>query len=181
MLLLLTGKREMEVLRMRWDDIDWETPKWRVPAEHSKNRIESIVPLSEFTLAILLMLYEGCEDNTYVFQSPITGKHYARNWLERRIKIIRKLTGILNIRIHDLRRTASTYWGMLQILPHIKDHLLHHVPKKLRATYDLWQYFDEKKEALIAWDHYLHDHVGAGYYNQPDDDEPPENMIFEAA
>jgi len=48
---LLTAQRGIEVLSMRWSDIDGEW--WTIPAEVSKNALPHRVPLSPQALAVL--------------------------------------------------------------------------------------------------------------------------------
>jgi integrase len=50
---ILTASRSDEVLGARWEEIDWATSTWSIPAERMKARQEHRIPLSEPALAIL--------------------------------------------------------------------------------------------------------------------------------
>jgi integrase len=53
LLLLLTGLRRTEAIRLRWSNIDFEEQTLTIPAEVSKNHREHRLPLSDFLLSML--------------------------------------------------------------------------------------------------------------------------------
>jgi integrase len=53
--------------------------------------------------------------------------------------------------IHDLRRTARTHLGKLNVAPHIAEKCLNHKTKGVGGTYDRHDYFDERRDALAKW------------------------------
>jgi integrase len=72
-------------------------------------------------------------------------------------------SGLLDARIHDLRRSFGTYCGKLKIQPHVIDALLNHAPVTItRKHYNLWDYSDEKRDALVRWERYLIDDLISG-------------------
>lgn len=155
-LIALTLQREMEVLRMRWRDIDWNDTIWTVPADHAKNQLEHVVPLGPFAIRCLRTLRRlaGKED-AYVFQSAITGEHVRRVFLEKRIIKIRQAAKLVNVTIHDLRRSGTTYLGKLKVPQPIKKKILNHAKRKkgdVTDIYDRFEYLDEKRDALEKWE-----------------------------
>ena len=50
---ILTAARSQEVRLATWSEIDLEKGLWTVPADHMKMRIEHVVPLSPYALAVL--------------------------------------------------------------------------------------------------------------------------------
>ena len=50
---LLTGQRRENVSRMRWDEIDFDSAVWHIPATKTKNRRATAVPLTELAAALL--------------------------------------------------------------------------------------------------------------------------------
>jgi len=56
---------------------------------------------------------------------------------------------------HDLRRTGRTTLGRLGITPFAAERVLNHSKDVLQETYDLWDYFDEKRDALERLEKYL--------------------------
>jgi integrase len=176
--LLLTAQREMEVLRMRWEDIDWNDMLWTVPADHAKNELEHVVPLSPLAIDQLtaLAFFRSMErgepmmadaDRTkaargmtgYVFPSPVKeGEHVRRVFIEKRIKKVREASGIEDITIHDLRRTVTTYFGKVKVPQEIKKKILNHAKRKksdVTEIYDRFEYVQEKRDALLKWEKLL--------------------------
>lgn len=72
---LLTAQRGIEVLSMRWSDIDGEW--WTIPAEVSKNGLQHRVPLSPQVLVVLEQLRPLTRDSGWVFDSPKGGSSTA--------------------------------------------------------------------------------------------------------
>jgi integrase len=163
-ILALTGQREMELLRTRWSDIDFGGQTWTIPADHTKNQREHLVPLPPVALALFCELHRnGGERNVFVFQSPIKpGSHVRRVFIEKRIIKIRKAAGLDDVTVHDLRRSATTYWGKLRIDQLLKKRLLNHSRRGdvTSAVYDRFEYLDEKREALTQWETLLLEMVG---------------------
>jgi integrase len=52
---------------------------------------------------------------------------------------------------HDLRRTARTGFSRLKVPLDVKKKLLNHKLGGMDDVYDMWEYLDEKKEALERW------------------------------
>jgi len=54
-----------------------------------------------------------------------------------------------------LRRTGRTTLGRLKVAPFIGERVINHSKDVLEETYDLWDYFDEKRGALERLENYL--------------------------
>jgi integrase len=159
-LLALTAQREMEVLRMRWGDIDWDEKTWTIPADHAKNELEHVVPLTPLAFSLLLALYaEKDRDPVYVFGSPVRPReHVRRVFVEKRINKVRKAAAIYDMTPHDLRRTVTTYFGKLNVPQSIKKKILNHARQKradVTDIYDRYEYVSEKRDALLKWEELL--------------------------
>jgi integrase len=154
-LLILSAQREMEVVRMRWADIDFDEATWTVPAEHAKNAHEHVVPLPPLALSILNRLKSKAGKKAiHVFESTTKpGKHVRRVFVEKRIVKIRATAAIEHFTIHDLRRTETTYYGKLKVPQLIKKKLLNHTRRAdVTDIYDRFEYLDEKRDALTKWE-----------------------------
>jgi integrase len=178
-LLALTMQREMEVLRMRWQDIDWNDATWTIPADHAKNQLEHVVPLGEFAIGCLLNLEALAADgDVYVFQSDVLANdHVRRVFLEKRIIKIREAAKLINVTIHDLRRSGTTYLGRLKVPQLIKKKILNHTARKkgdVTDIYDRFEYLDEKREAMQKWETFLLNMAGVKW---DDDAEPTSNVV----
>lgn len=177
-ILFLTAQREMEVLRMRWQDIDWQDFLWTIPADHAKNEYEHVVPLTPAVLWELGTLRNQWAKETgagpeekppggYVFPSPILpGEHVRRVFIEKRIIKVREASGIKDVTVHDLRRTVTTYFGTLRVPQEIKKKILNHTKRKkadVTDIYDRFEYVQEKRGALLKWEKLLLRVVGAEF------------------
>jgi integrase len=189
-LLMLTAQREMEVLRMRWDEIDWKEFIWTIPEDRAKNELEHAVPLPPLAVWVLSELRNRARaarglpvmptdgeraSPTYgmtgfVFVSPVKPtKAVIRSFIEKRIIKLRKASQIADVTVHDLRRTAVTYFGKVGVEPWIKKKVINHAKrKKSDATeiYDRFEYIAEKRIALIKWEKLLLATVGEEFDTQ---------------
>ena len=69
---ILTGARSGEVFGVTFDEIDFKTPTWTVPANRMNMGLELSVSLSEQALALLKdQLAERGRKQDYVFESPL--------------------------------------------------------------------------------------------------------------
>ena len=147
-LLLVTAQRREEVATMRWQDIDFESGVWTLPAAMTKAGRKHEVPLSPLALEVLEALprFSGpCVFSTTSGEKPISGYSHAK----KRADEISKVTGW---RIHDLRRTAGTGMARLKVPKEIRGRVLNHAQKQdVTDTYDSYEYLPEKRHALQAW------------------------------
>ena len=64
---------------------------------------------------------------------------------------VRQLTGLENYRPNDNRRTARTHFEILGVRPEVGEALLNHQKGEIEGTYALYNYWNERKEALSLW------------------------------
>lgn len=144
---LLTAQRGVEVLSMRWADIDGDW--WTIPSEVSKNDLAHGVPLSKQARELLDELRPKTGLSTWVFESPrkpdthISAVQKAANRIARAADV--------DFVPHDLRRTAATFMTSMKISRLVVAKILNHVESGVTAIYDRHSYDDEKREALIRW------------------------------
>ena len=58
-------------------------------------------------------------------------------------------------RPHDLRRTGRITLGRLGVTPFIAERVINHSKDVLQEIYDLYDYFDERRDALERLENYL--------------------------
>ncbi|MHC9062734.1 tyrosine-type recombinase/integrase [Nitrospira sp. CMX1] len=120
LLLLLTGCRMGEALRMRWADVDSTSRLWR--KGKTKNGSSHVIPLPHQVMEALSCLPRQAE---WVFAGT-NGKHWSsasisKIWLHKRQR-----WNLGDVRIHDLRRTAASYLAISgENLPTIQNVLNH--------------------------------------------------------
>ncbi|MGM0984694.1 MAG: tyrosine-type recombinase/integrase [Pseudomonadota bacterium] len=103
-LLLLTGARRGEVLKARWEEINWAQRRWRIPLPKSGEARH--VPLSDEALQLLAKRRE-VTDSEWVFANPKTGEPFQtiyNSW-----DAARKRAGLPDLRLHDLRHSFASF------------------------------------------------------------------------
>ena len=68
------------------------------------------------------------------------------------------------MRVHDFRRTFASTLGRLKVEPHIIEACLNHSGGKITGiarVYNRYQYFDERRDALLCLDGHLADNAVA--------------------
>ena len=104
-LMTLTFVRTAELRMMEWDEINFETKLWRIPAEKMKMALAHIVPLSRQAIELIQALQPLTGNKQFVFYNHSTAKPLSNNALLSAIRTIgytRKMTG------HGFRGLAST-------------------------------------------------------------------------
>ena len=149
-LLILTGQRRGEVVRMAWPDIEDGT--WTLPREITKSDRLHVVPLSGLAVETIKEIpqIEGCD---LLFPSlrgtdrPLSGFSRAKRQLDT-------LSEVEGWRLHDLRRCAASGLARLQTPPHVIEAVLNHrsgTISGVAAVYNRYSYLEEKRQALEAW------------------------------
>jgi integrase len=156
--LLLTLQRREELALASWDEFDFKKKAWSIPDEHSKNGRGHVLPLSGRAVEELLELKKLSGESRYVLprpdgRGPIDPKYITRSVAKLQSRF-RKI-GIAHFTAHDLRRTGRTNLGRLGVSRHVAERVLNHTPERIEGTYDVYEYFDEKREALERWSGYL--------------------------
>jgi integrase len=146
---LLTGARRNEVGRMEWSEVDLDAALWRLPAERNKSARLFEIPLSVPVVETLRMLPRlGPLVFTLNGKQPMT----LHPWIER----ARRDAGLINARLHDLRRTLRTGLAELGVPFEVAERALNHATPGLEAVYNRHNYAVEKRNALALWaDHVL--------------------------
>ena len=120
-LYLLTGMRKTELLRAKWDDVDWERGRLTLP--DTKSGDEQSAALSAAALAVLQAI-PRLSDNPHVLPGAKAGHHLVN--VEKPWHRIRKAAGIEDVTLHDLRRTTGSWLSQGGVdLNTIKDALRH--------------------------------------------------------
>jgi integrase len=126
-----TGMRQMEILGLKWDDLDWQEKLLRVNRQLVRKRTDDpwsfaapktkygkrAIALGSKTVEILRGQYEyqqqerqfaqEWEEYGLIFSTRIGTPIYPRNLLDD-YKQVLKAAGLPNIRFHDLRHTAAS-------------------------------------------------------------------------
>ena len=168
-LVLLTGQRPGEVIGIRAEEVDIVKAVWRIPASRVKNKRDHIVPLTGEALLLLRQLVEWQQSGPLI-RTP-------RGYEATNVSLAKAFSGLrahglfpgAKATPHDLRRTAATLMGRLDIDQMTIARVLNHA-STTKATvtgsiYDRHTYEPQMRRALQALDaevrHILTDECGA--------------------
>ena len=71
--------------------------------------------------------------------------------LHQLIERVRRDAGLLDVRLHDLRRTLRTGLAELGVTFEVAERVLNHAMPGLQAVYNRHNYLAEKRRALTLW------------------------------
>ena len=151
-LILLTGQRPGECAGMRAEEVDLAAGVWTLPPARTKNKREHKVPLVGEALAIVTQLRTGrstgrllLSPRGHALSAPSVAKAFDR---------LRAGTFEALATPHDLRRTAATILGRLEIDRMTVAYVLNHASITKNtvtgSVYDKHDYLPQKARALKA-------------------------------
>ncbi len=144
-LLLLLGQRREEVAGLRWADLDAEATVWSKPAELVKAERPHLVPIPSQAREVI----QGLPRNgAYLFSTD--GVTHVKGYSKIK-KAIDESSEVKDWWLHDCRRTVATNMGRAGVSRFIIERVLNHADRSVTGVYDLWVYFDEKRDALQRW------------------------------
>jgi len=167
---LATGQRRGEVAGTSRDEIDDAEALWRLPGERTKNGKSNIIPLP----ALIKGLVEQAdrhrvkpvpakpnrkdrpahdpEPSIFLFPSRSVGEPIQPATLSRALNLHRETLGIGDARVHDLRRTFTTWNSEIGTSPEILSSLLNHTPQSITGrVYDRSENIEPKRAAMERW------------------------------
>lgn len=150
-LLLLTFVRTSELIKARWEEIDFKNAVWVIPAARMKMKRDHIVPLSKQSLELFkqLKILNGHRD--WVFPSLREPKNHMSN---NAILVALKRMGYGGIHTgHGFRALAMTTimeeLGYRHEVPDIQ--LAHAKGDSIRRAYDRTKFLPERKKMMQQW------------------------------
>jgi len=170
-LAITTGARQMELLGLKWSDLDWQQQTLKIERQLVRpdgSGIQFSAPKTRFgkrsvalgskTIELLRKHYERQQDERKVaaekwvehgliFTTSLGGPIHPRNLL-RDFKIILKHAGLPIIRFHDLRHTAASLMLNNNIAPIIVSRRLGHA--KASITLDIYGHLISSLQTEVA-------------------------------
>jgi integrase len=141
---LFTGARRNEVGGVRWSELDLDAGLWRLPAERNKSGRTFEMPLSRPVVETLRTLPRiGPMVFTLNGKKPMT--------LNQLFERVRREAGLLDVRLHDLRRTLRTGLASLGVSFEVAERVLNHAMPGIQAVYNKYNYLGEMRSALSLW------------------------------
>lgn len=148
----LTGCRSSEATNLPWSEIDLDQRQWLLPAERSKNKRDHLLPLTDELVELLQR--RRAAGSSYVFPGTTAPHLYASRLCVIAKRLCRRVArlGFAPFTPHDLRRTVETGMAAARVHREYRDRVLNHVDPSVGAVhYNLYDYLDEKREALNTW------------------------------
>ncbi len=154
MLVMLCFARNKEIRGGKWQEIDFQTALWTIPAERMKRPRVHQIPLSDWALELLHELRGITGDTPYLFPSRTNQDGYiSENTLG---KIINGM-GYKGIATpHGFRSLASSILNEQGYNRDVVELQLAHVEQdKIRAAYNRADYMAERREMMQWYSDYL--------------------------
>ena len=152
---ILTFVRPGELRRAEWEEINFETKEWRIPAEKMKMKTPHIVPLSKPAIAILERIKSLTGQSRYVFPSE---RSESRPMSENTVNAALRRMGYTKAELtgHGFRSMASTLlhekgWKSEVI----ERQLAHQERNKVKAAYNHAEHLSERRKMMHDWADYL--------------------------
>lgn len=152
-ILLLTSCRLEEILSLqrRWISLKEK----HLLLTDTKNEGLHAVPITPLmaTLITKLLLLADDEPTAYLFESETKpGVHLSGSHLRRRLKEVLERAGVDPTWLHDLRRSGATHFGRLRVRKEVIAKQLNHTGTSVTDRYNLWEYWEERSEAMQKWE-----------------------------
>ncbi len=157
-LMLLTGQRLQEILRTRWDQLDFDEATWSFSREQTKTKRPHLLPLTPMItdvlrtiprLGLLVFPHSRQADGTPEREMPF-------RTITQAIERIGARHGLDSFTPRDLRRTCTTHWARVGIQPSVRFLLQNRAVNDIEEThYNLYDGLPEKRRALEVWEHEL--------------------------
>jgi len=149
-LVLYAAVRPGEALNVRAEDIVTMGGERVLQLRETKMDRDFLVPLLGPVAEIINRRYLEVGGKGPLFWPRVRGGSYP-SALKEANRELRTLSGLADIRPHDFRRTARTHFSALGVNEAVAESLLNHAKGEIEATYNLYTYWAERKQALALW------------------------------
>lgn len=141
-LYLLTGARKSELLQARWEHVDWNRAELKLP-DTKAGRVHYI-PLSSPALALLreipredgnpfILPGRGPRSKKDAGERPPQPAHLVN--ISKPWNRVREAAGVVDVRLHDLRRTVGSWLAQSGNSLHLIGRVLNHSNQSTTAVY----------------------------------------------
>ncbi|WP_171264796.1 tyrosine-type recombinase/integrase [Acinetobacter sp. ANC 4558] len=159
LLSLLTLVRKSELLRAKWEHVDFDSRMWLIPETKADSTTghsrEMVVYMSDQVIELFKELKTIAGDEPYVFVGRKSGTHISHNAFNTAQKSALALTDIPDFTVHDLRRTASTHLNEQGFNSDAIEACLNHTMRGVRGVYNKAKYEKERKDMMQKWSDFL--------------------------
>ncbi len=154
-LILLTLCRKGELVKARWEHVDLDRKEWRIPSANAKNRQEHVVYLSRQSRKLFEELRGLAGKSPWVLPSRDPAEHIGITTLNQVTFVAKQsdkaLAWLDDVRIHDLRRTASTHLHEAGFPADVVEKALAHSIGGIRGVYNRAEYAEQRRTMRQQW------------------------------
>jgi integrase len=145
---ILTAARTGEALGAIWDEIDFQSKTWTVPAARMKAGKDHRVPLSSAALVLLKRLDES-RINDFLFPGAKRGRPLSEMAL---LMLLRRM-GRNDVTVHGFRSSFRDWAAEHTNFPRevAEMALAHAIPSAVEAAYRRGDLFDKRRRLMEAW------------------------------
>ena len=159
LLSLLTLVRKSELLRAKWEHIDFDSRIWLIPETKADSATghsrEMVVYMSDQVMEIFKELKAIAGNEPFVFVGRKSGTHISHNAFNTAQKAALALTELPPFTVHDLRRTASTHLNEQGFNSDAIEACLNHTAKGVRGVYNKAKYEKERTQMMQKWSNHI--------------------------
>ena len=159
LLSLLTLVRKSELLKAKWEYIDFDNRIWLIPETKADSATghsrQMVVYMSDQVIEIFKELKTIAGDEPYVFVGRQSGTHISHNAFNTAQKAALALTDLPPFTVHDLRRTASTHLNEQGFHSDAIEACLNHTMRGVRGVYNKAKYEKERIDIMEKWSNYI--------------------------
>jgi integrase len=149
-MLILSGLRVSEAAGAQWSEFNFETRTWLVPGSRMKMGRPFAVPITDHMLDVinsLPPLSRGLGRFLFTVNNR-NAIHLGSMRVKRRLDAALGIPKWIN---HDLRTAAVTALTGMGIKEEVTDAALAHKRPGIKGKYNVYDYFDERRDALQKW------------------------------
>ena len=160
--MLLTACRTGEVAAARWDEVDFVTNVWTIPAERMKAGREHRVPLCTRAVEILQVLKDKAQ-NDFVFPSHSMQKDTHMS-LGSCLVAMKRMEGFEGYTPHGLRSTFRDWAAETTNFANetLELALAHTIANKAEAAYRRQDQLEKRAKLMQQWQTYIDMHPAQG-------------------
>jgi integrase len=153
--MLLTAARTGEVVAAKWDEVDFDSMVWTVPAERMKSSKEHRVPLSKRAVEILQTMM-AVTQNEYIFPGHSVAKNSHMSTGTCRI-VMKRMDNFSQYTPHGLRSTFRDWAAETTSFANetLELALAHTISNKAEAAYRRQDQLEKRIKLMQQWETYL--------------------------
>jgi integrase len=146
---ILTWTRSGEARGARWDEVDFKTRQWVVPAPRMKAGKAHVVPLSDAAAALLEAMPRTGE---LIFEGAKAGKPIS----DMSMTMVLRRMGHADITVHGFRSTAKDWASETTSHPDIVSEmaLAHTILEKVQKAYRRGALLKKRRKLMADWAKY---------------------------